>query len=205
MKLAETKLPTVSSSRREELLASIAEEEARLAKVEADQAAARGRLAGLRTELAALGAEPEIHVRLPLAVDAPAPRTPAQKVNLFRALFRGREDAFPTRFVSKKTGKPGYAPACRNKFVKGVCELPKVKCGECPNQAFIPFDDAAVVGHLTGRHVMGVYPLLEDETCWFLVHVPACSRSTTHSRSAADGELTVHSSFLTPLPAVASE
>ena len=38
--------------------------------------------------------------------------------------------------------KSSYAPACRNKFVKGVCELPKVKCGECPNQAFIPFDDA---------------------------------------------------------------
>jgi hypothetical protein len=30
------------------------------------------------------------------------------------------------------------------------------------------FDDSAVIGHLTGRHVMGVYPLLADETCWFL-------------------------------------
>jgi len=30
-----------------------------------------------------------------------------------------------------KTGKPGYAPVCSNKFVPGVCELPKVKCGEC--------------------------------------------------------------------------
>jgi len=89
-------------------------------------------------------------------------------VKLFRSLFRGRADVFPTRFVSKKTGKPGYAPACRNKFVKGVCELPKIKCGECPNQAFIPFDDTAVLAHLKGRQVMGVYPLLEDETCWFL-------------------------------------
>ncbi len=75
---------------------------------------------------------------------------------------------FPTRFVSKKTGKPGYAPACTNKFVRGVCELPKVKCGECPNQAFVRLDDQAVLAHLQGRHVMGVYPLLEDETCWFL-------------------------------------
>ncbi len=169
MKLAETKLRTVpSSSRREDLLASIAEEETRLGKLEADEAAARGRLAELRAELATHGAEPEVRVRLPTAVDAPPPRTPAEKVKLFRSLFRGREEVFPTRFVSKKTGKPGYAPACLNKFVKGVCELPKVKCGECPNQAFIPVDDAAVVGHLTGRHVMGVYPLLEDETCWFL-------------------------------------
>src|SRR5438128_1751872 len=126
------------------------------------------RLAALHAELASLGAEREIRVDLPLPVAAPVPRTSAEKVKLFRSLFRGREDIFPTRFESKKTGKPGYAPACRNKFVKSVCELPKVKCGECPNQAFIPFDDAAVVGHLTGRHVMGVYPLLENETCWFL-------------------------------------
>jgi hypothetical protein len=66
--------------------------------------------------------------------------------------------------VSKRTGKAGYAPACTNKFVRGVCELPKVKCSECPNQAFVPVDDPALLAHLRGRHVMGVYPLLEDET-----------------------------------------
>jgi superfamily II DNA or RNA helicase len=99
---------------------------------------------------------------------ADGPQTPADKVNLFRQLFRGRPDLYPTRFVSKKTGKPGYAPACSNKFVPGVCELPKVKCGDCTKQAFRPFDDAAVFAHLKGQHVMGVYAMLEDETCWFL-------------------------------------
>lgn len=98
----------------------------------------------------------------------PVPQSPEAKVALFRQLFRGRSDVFPTRFVSKTSGKQGYAPACANKFVRGVCELPKVKCGHCPNQAFVPVDDAAVLAHLQGRQVMGVYPLLEDETCWFL-------------------------------------
>ena len=153
---------------REALLEAISNEQALLARLDREQGDARTRLAALHAGLASLGAEPEIRVHLPLPVAAPVLRTSAEKVKLFRSLFRGREDIFPTRFESKKTGKPGYAPACRNKFVKDVCELPKVKCGECPNQAFIPFDDAAVVGHLTGRHVMGVYPLLEDETCWFL-------------------------------------
>ncbi len=134
----------------------------------AELTASRQRLAVLRAELAALEAEPEIRVHLPLGLEAPIPRTSADKVRLFRSLFRGREDILPTRFESARTGKTGYAPACRNKFVRGVCELPKVKCGDCPNQAFIPVDDSAVVGHLTGRHVIGVYPLLEDETCWFL-------------------------------------
>jgi hypothetical protein len=147
---------------------AIAHEETLLATLEAQQTESRHRLTDLRTELAALAAEPEIHVRLPLALEAPIPQTPTEKVRLFRSLFRGREDIFPTRFESRKTGKSGYAPACRNKFIPGVCELPKVKCGDCPNQAFIPFDGAAVIGHLTGRHVMGVYPLLSDETCWFL-------------------------------------
>jgi len=155
-------------SHREALLKAIGREEERLAGLEAEQGDSKRRLAALQAELAALGTEPGIRVRPPLEVEASVPRTSAEKIKLFRSLFRGREDVCPTRFVAKKAGKQGYAPACRNKFVKGVCELPKVKCGECPNQSFIPFDDAAVVGHLTGRHVMGVYSLLEDDSCWFL-------------------------------------
>ncbi|HVW28091.1 MAG TPA: DEAD/DEAH box helicase family protein [Polyangiaceae bacterium] len=89
-------------------------------------------------------------------------------MKLFRQLFRGREDLYPTRFVSKKTGKAGYAPACANKFVAGVCALPKVKCGDCTHQAFRPVDSEAVLAHLRGKHVMGIYPMLPDETCWFL-------------------------------------
>ena len=54
----------------------------------------------------------------------------------------------------------GYAPACANELVPGVCELPRIKCGECPNQAFIPVADEAILDHLQGRHVIGVYPLL---------------------------------------------
>ena len=159
----------VSPSRREELLQSIALEEGRLARIETEQADSRRCLDALHAESASLGAEPEIRVRLPLAVGTPVPRTSAEKVKLFRSLFRGREEVFPTRFVSKKTGKPGYAPECSNKWKPKLCALKTGgKCSDCANQAFTPFDDAAVVGHLTGRHVMGVYPLLDDETCWFL-------------------------------------
>ena len=43
-----------------------------------------------------------------------------------------------------------------------------MKCGECPNQAFLPVEDKIILDHLQGRHVMGVYPLLTNETCWFL-------------------------------------
>jgi superfamily II DNA or RNA helicase len=155
--------------RKDELIGEIERAEALLSRLETEQGQARTRLAVLREELAFQGqAEPDPRVHPPVTTASPVPRNPQEKVRLFRQLFRGRGDVFPTRFVSRKTGKPGYAPACTNKFVRGVCELPKVKCGECPNQAFVPVDDAAVLAHLQGRHVMGVYPLLEDETCWFL-------------------------------------
>jgi hypothetical protein len=42
-----------------------------------------------------------------------------------------------------------------------------VRCGECPNHAFLPVEDQVILDHLQGRHVVGVYPLLTDETCWF--------------------------------------
>src|SRR5258707_3990267 len=154
---------------REELIGEIQKAEELLARLEAEQAQARTRLASLRVELESRAqAEPPIQVRPLAGPPQPGPKTPEEKVRLFRKLCRGRGAVFQTRFVSKKPGKPGYAPACAHKFVRGVCELPKVKCGECPNQAFVPVDDVAVIGHLQGRHVMGVYPLLEDQTCWFL-------------------------------------
>lgn len=144
------------TDRRAELRDAIREEEARIARLAAEHSDARARLATFRAELATLGTEPEARVRPQIVAEAAVPQTPAEKVSLFRSLFRGREDVFPTRFVSKKTGKPGYAPACANKFVRGVCALPAIRCGECPNQAFRPVDDQAVLDHLRGRHVMGV-------------------------------------------------
>ena len=148
------------------LFADLADAESDLERIEAQRSAAKARIAALRGELAAR--EPMPRLLAPSPLSGLAPRTPADKVRLFRQLFRGRPDVYPTRFVSKKTGKPGYAPACSNKFVPGVCELPKVKCGDCTRQAFKPVDDAAVFAHLKGQHVMGVYPMQDDETCWFL-------------------------------------
>ena len=69
----------------------------------------------------------------------------------FRGLLRGREDVFPRRWENPDSGKSGYSPVCRNEWVRGVCGKPKVKCGECPNQGFVPFNDDALRSHLTGR------------------------------------------------------
>ncbi len=154
---------------KEDILRDLAGEQARLAEIEQTRQQSQARLESLRRELTTPTTAIPLASPLPLALTETTPRTAANKVTLFRSLFRGRPDVFPTRFVSKKTGKPGYAPACSNKWEPGLCLLRTGgKCSDCSNQAFVPVGDQVVLDHLQGRHVMGVYPLLEDETCWFL-------------------------------------
>src|SRR5262245_12750005 len=87
--------------RREALAREVAKEEANLRRLDAEHREAGARLAVLRRELATLEA-----AHAPTPAPEPAklhnggPRTSAEKVKLFRQLFRGRPDLYPTRFVS---------------------------------------------------------------------------------------------------------
>lgn len=153
---------------KDDIREDLAREETRLAELDRARDAARARIASLRSEFDAASASAMSSVPSALTTGK-TPQTVAEKVMLFRSLFRGRPDIFPTRFVSKKTGRSGYAPACSNKWAPGLCALRTGgKCGDCPNQAFVPVGDQVILDHLRGRHVVGVYPLLEDETTWFL-------------------------------------
>jgi superfamily II DNA or RNA helicase len=89
------------------------------------------------------------------------------KIALFRRLFRGREDVYARRWEGK-TGKSGYSPACAQEWKPGLCRKPAGKCADCPNREYLPLTDAVVAEHLKGEKTLGVYPLLPDETCWFL-------------------------------------
>ena len=151
---------------------------------ETEIASIRARLKELDTERDALTA------RLERLASSPGPdancksdasvtvaSTAAEKIKLFRRLFAGRSEVFPVRWENRNTGKAGYAPACANEWVRGLCGKPQVKCGECPNQAFIPLSDNVIASHLRGTDpgrsnnadfVAGVYPVRVDETCWFL-------------------------------------
>jgi hypothetical protein len=76
----------------------------------------------------------------------------------------------PAATESKTTLTPrcGYAPACANEWRAGVCEKPRIKCGDCSNRLLTPLSYAVIYDHLAGGHTIGVYPLLEDDTCHFL-------------------------------------
>ncbi len=92
---------------------------------------------------------------------------PETKIALFRSLFKGREDVYAKRFENAKTGKSGYQPVCRNKWTI-VCKKPKINCGSCTQRSFESITDEVIRNHLAGLIVMGVYPLLQNETCHFL-------------------------------------
>jgi superfamily II DNA or RNA helicase len=114
--------------------------------------------------------------------EAPAPESPethpksaspqthftiADKVAIFRRLFRGREDVYPQRWESAK-GTSGYAPACDNEWKPGVCHKPKVKCGDCNQRQLLRVTDQVIYDHLAGKQTIGVYPLMTNDSCYFL-------------------------------------
>lgn len=96
------------------------------------------------------------------------PGSVREKVRLFRHLFRGRDDVYALRWESRSSGRSGYAPACANKWKPEICEKPRVACRDCGHRQPLPLTDAAIHGHLAGEHTIGLYPLLEDDTCHLL-------------------------------------
>lgn len=104
---------------------------------------------------------PLTHIESSYALDTQS------KVALFRSLFKGRTDIYPLRWEGK-SGKSGYAPACGNEWRPGICEKPRIKCGDCHQRQLLEVNDDVIFRHLAGAVVVGVYPLLKDDTCFFL-------------------------------------
>jgi hypothetical protein len=150
----------------------------RLAQLDAERSKLQALLIDLESNSASVtdcDPTPLLPLSNPPTITASSPTI--EKVALFRKLFSGRTDVFPVRWENRRKQQAGYAPACANEWIKGICAKPRVKCGECPNQSFIPVSDEIIEKHLRGgdnwkssdnSFVAGVYPMLPDETCWFL-------------------------------------
>src|SRR5512141_653995 len=124
-------MPERSDISRELVLA-----EARLAELDGERARLQARIDSLRA--AALAPQRPITVPPSPASQVVVPTTHAEKVALFGELFRGRADVYPRRWENARTGKSGYSPHCANEWQRGVCEKPRVTCGECSARAFVP-------------------------------------------------------------------
>jgi superfamily II DNA or RNA helicase len=90
-----------------------------------------------------------------------------EQLNLFISIFRGRVDVFARRW--EKNGKSGYTPAY--KFDWNEYLLFKAKGGKFQNfknKEKIPLTKDVVKKHLIGSYFIGIYPLLEDNTSYFV-------------------------------------
>lgn len=92
----------------------------------------------------------------------------SEKIRLFRSLFHGREDVYARLWQNRQSGKVGYSPVCKNEWNRSLCQKPNVRCGDCHNRELSPFTDLVIQDHLDGKVTIGIYPLLENDTCRFL-------------------------------------
>ena len=121
----------------------------------------------LRTLLGLSQRFPSIHMAAGMNGRLPAPApdalvqgtsSRAEKVALIGSLFRGREDVYALRWENTRTGENGYAPAVAGGW-SGARGGPKT---------YLHLTDETIEEHLRGRESIGIYPLLKDDSCWFL-------------------------------------
>ncbi len=62
----------------------------------------------------------------------------------------------------------GIFAHCLNQWQAGLCGKPKIRCAKCANKLYAVLDERAIEDHLRGNIVAGIYPMLPDETCYFL-------------------------------------
>jgi superfamily II DNA or RNA helicase len=155
----------------------IARAEEELARLNTERAKVIESLKNLRFERTQIDRPPDQLSLFSNSISLTNDSSEEAKITLFRSLFRGREDVYPRRFESAKTGRSGYQPACQNEWTRGICKKPKIICRDCDNKNYLPITDVVIRNHLMGidpsatntkDFTIGVYPLLVDETCWFL-------------------------------------
>lgn len=90
-----------------------------------------------------------------------------EKLNLFKSLFNGREDVFAIRWEKGK--KSGYMPAYH--YDPYMYRLHKMKGGtfkDYKDKSYLPLTDQQLLKHFNGEQLIGIFPLLPDNTSWFI-------------------------------------
>ncbi len=95
-----------------------------------------------------------------------------EMANRYFAMFWGRTDVY-----AKRGKKGGYFPQCDNRWNDRLCpkqQGEKIHCEDCENTSWSKLTAKKIVEHLLGykddgSDVIGVYPLLQDGTCRFIV------------------------------------
>lgn len=93
-----------------------------------------------------------------------------EKIKVFMNYFRGRDDVYPYLSIDKNNPKiKYYIPACVNEWKQGVCNKTMgKKCKNCQYRENKPLSKEVIYNHMYGNNPIGIYPLLENDTCYFL-------------------------------------
>jgi superfamily II DNA or RNA helicase len=102
-------------------------------------------------------AQTGIFDRAPGFVDASSP--PTAKVAFFRALFRARDDVYARRWDDRRSGRGGWMPSVQGGRLKGI---------PVSERRYLPLTDQVVHDHLAGTIDLGLYPVLDGDSCWWL-------------------------------------
>ncbi|MFF2300796.1 DEAD/DEAH box helicase family protein [Arthrobacter sp. NPDC058127] len=84
---------------------------------------------------------------------------PEAKVRLFQDLFRARNDVYAVRWENSRDGRSGWVPAVAGGWRKGA---------SMAGAGFLPLTPFVVADHLRGLQHVGLYPLTEQDTCWWV-------------------------------------
>ena len=125
--------------------------EARLAVLDAERMELLSQLARLKQ----VGAPSDTSTNTAMS-SAKDQLTVGAKLTLFRRLFHGRDDVYALRWDDPKSGKSGYAPACRYEWPPGVTKKSEA------TRILFPLTNRVILSHLNGDITIGTYPLLLD-------------------------------------------
>lgn len=96
--------------------------------------------------------------------------TKEEKIEVFMNYFKGREDVYPYLSIDKNNPNiKYYIPACANEWKKGICNKTMAKkCKTCQYRENKTLSKEVIYNHMYKNQPIGIYPLLENETCYFL-------------------------------------
>ena len=93
--------------------------------------------------------------------------TNQEKLAIYKSIFQGRNDIYPRRW--EKNGKSGWSPAYS--FDWNEFNIHRAKGGTIKNfenKTLQPLTDNVLLNHLSGKETIGIYPILSDNTSYFI-------------------------------------
>ena len=89
------------------------------------------------------------------------------QINLYRSLFRGRDDVYARRW--EKNGRRGWSPAYSLDWTEfNAHRAAGGSLKDFGNKELTPLTDQVITQHLQGKEAIGVYPILPNNTSPFI-------------------------------------